>query len=175
LAGLHLSEVGPLTSGGLYEGNSLLYLAAKWWVHGAIPPGYDVFLHPVAFAGWVGLLVTALNLFPVGQLDGGHVAYALFGSRAVRLNRAVFGGLLGLGIALFAFEGQAVWAVWVLILLLTGIEHPPMSDLSAPLDRRRRTMGWLCMVIFVLSFTPVPMSDQPPAGAEVEVDAEPMP
>ena len=175
LAGLHLSEVGPLSPGGLYEGNSLLYLAAKWWVHGPIPPGYDVFLHPVAFAGWVGLLVTALNLFPVGQLDGGHVAYALFGNRAVGLNRAVFGGLLGLGIALFVFEGQAVWAVWVMILVLTGIEHPPMSDLSAPLDRRRRGMGWLCMVIFVLSFTPVPMSDQPPAGAEVEADAEPMP
>ncbi len=167
LVGLRLSEVGPLTPGGLYEGNSLLYMAAKWIVLGPIPPGYDVFLHPVAFAGWVGLLVTALNLFPVGQLDGGHVTYALLGQRAAGINRAIFGGLLGLGIALFAFKGQAVWAVWVIIILLTGIEHPPMSDLTAPLDKTRRAMGWVCLAIFVLSFTPIPMSDEPPGGAPV--------
>ncbi len=167
LVGLRLSEVGPLTPGGLYEGNSLLYMAAKWIVLGPIPPGYDVFLHPVAFAGWVGLLVTALNLFHVGQLDGGHVTYALLGQRAAGINRAIFGGLLGLGIALFAFKGQAVWAVWVIIILLTGIEHPPMSDLTAPLDKTRRAMGWVCLAIFVLSFTPIPMSDEPPGGAPV--------
>ena len=182
LVGLRLSEVGPLTPGGLYEGNSLLYMAAKWLVLGNIPAGHDVFLHPVAFAGWVGLLVTALNLFPVGQLDGGHIAYALLGKRAAQVNRAIFGGLLGLGIALFAFKGQAVWAVWVLIILVTGIEHPPMSDLSAPLDRPRRVMGWVCLVIFVLSFTPIPMSDEPPGGVappaaavKAEAGANPLP
>ena len=168
LVGLRLSEVGPITPGGLYEGNSLLYMAAKWVVHGPIPAGHDVFLHPVAFAGWVGLLVTALNLFPVGQLDGGHITYALLGQKASGVNRATFGGLLGLGIALFAFEGQAVWAVWVIIILLTGIEHPPMSDMTEPLDRTRKAMGWICLAIFVLSFTPIPMSDEPSGGVPVE-------
>lgn len=187
LYGLTLSEVRPLSPGGLYEGNSLLYLAAKWLIWGPVPVGSDVFLHPVAFAGWVGLLVTALNLFPIGQLDGGHVAYALLGDRAVSINRAVFGGLLGLGLGLFLFKGQAIWAVWALIIVMTGIEHPPMSDLSAPLDRRRRALGWACLLVFVLSFTPIPMSDEPPGGPDAipstpaatsgqsETDAGPLP
>ena len=162
--GLSLSEVRPLEPGGLYEGNSLLYLGLKWAVLGDIPPGSDVFLHPIAFAGWVGLLVTALNLFPVGQLDGGHIMYALLGERSAGVNRAVFGSLLGLGIGLFLFKGQATWAVWIVLLLLIGIEHPPMSDMAVPLDRARRWIGWLCVAVFIVTFTPIPLSDEPPGG-----------
>jgi len=172
LLGLSLSEVGPIRGGGLYEGNSVLYLGAKWLVHGHIPAGHDVFLHPVALAGWWGILVTALNLFPVGQLDGGHVAYALFGERAGSVNRAVFGGLIGLAVGLFFHNGMdgaalmergaGAWLPWIALMLIIGLEHPPMGDPSEPLGRGRRVVGWSCLVVFLLTFTPVPMSTEPP-------------
>jgi len=190
LLGLSLSEVGPIRDGGLYEGNSLLYLGAKWLVHGPIPAGHDVFLHPVALAGWWGILVTALNLFPVGQLDGGHVAYALFGERAVNVNRAVFGGLLGLAVGLFLHNGMdgpalmekgaGAWIPWIVLMLVIGLEHPPMGDPSERLGPGRRVAGWACLLVFLLTFTPVPMSTEPPeavlpgaAAVAEEAPAEP--
>jgi membrane-associated protease RseP (regulator of RpoE activity) len=179
LLGLSLSAVGPIREGGLYEGNSLLYLLAKRLVHGPIPAGHDVFLHPVAMAGWWGILITALNLFPVGQLDGGHVAYALLRARAPALNRAVFGGLLGLALGLFAFRGlgqAGSWVLWIALLVLMGIEHPPMGDPAERLGPLRRAAGFACLGLFLLTFTPVPMSEDPPEGllpapAAVEVTA----
>ena len=87
LMGLHLSPITVPKAPYWQEGNSLLYWAAKWLVKGHIPAGMDVDLHPMAFAGWIGLLITSINLIPVGQLDGGHVAYALFGERYARFSR----------------------------------------------------------------------------------------
>ena len=172
LIGLSLSKVGPISGPSVYEGNSLLYLLAKWLVHGPIPAGHDVFCHPMAMAGWWGFLVTSLNLFPVSQLDGGHVAYALLGPRAVRLGRAVFGGLLGLAIGLFLFKGAGseafmsrgagAWVVWIAVIAFIGIEHPPMGDPAARLSRARRWIAWLCLLLFALTFTPVPLSEEPP-------------
>jgi membrane-associated protease RseP (regulator of RpoE activity) len=94
VVGLAQSPVQPITGEGLQEGQSLLYLLLKRIVLGPIPPGHDVFLTPLAFAGWSGLFVTALNLIPIGQLDGGHVLYALLGPRANRVARALHYGLL---------------------------------------------------------------------------------
>ena len=167
--GLSLSPVQPLAelAGGLYEGNSLLYLAVKRLVLGPIPAGYDVSLHPVAFAGWMGLLVTSLNLFPVGQLDGGHITHALFGERrAATLARLLFVLLILLGAGVALVAGQFTWVVWVVLIALIGIRHPPTGALTAPppLGPVRRALGYFALLLFVVTFTPVPLSDEPPGG-----------
>jgi len=114
----------------------------------------DVFIHPVALAGWVGLFVTALNLFPVGQLDGGRIAYALFGARHRQVSIATFFGLLALG-AVFKSANWIVFAA--LVALLIGFHHaPPLDDLT-PLSRRRYAMGVFCLVLLVLLIPPVPI------------------
>ncbi len=167
ILGLSLSPVEPLDPSRVYltEGNSLLYLALKWLVVGPIPEGHDVMLHPVAFAGWMGFLVTSLNLFPIGQLDGGHLAYGLLGpSRGRYVARATFGALLGLAIGMALFEHQFVWVVWVALVWFLGIEHPPIVDHpERPVGLARRILGYLALALFVLTFTPVPMSESAPA------------
>lgn len=108
-------------------------------------------MHPVAFAGWVGLLVTALNLLPVGQLDGGHVAYALFPA----YHRYISLGCLGL----LVVTGLTTWYGWLLwagLLGFLGLRHPPPYMDWVPLDRRRQLLGALTILIFILTFTPKP-------------------
>ena len=115
LYGLSLSQVTALPASGYsMEGNSLLYAALKYLIFGRFLPsgGEDVFLHPIAFAGWAGLLVTSFNLIPAGQLDGGHIAYALLGRRTRYLNWAMIGVLLVMG---FLWQGWFLWAFLVFI------------------------------------------------------------
>jgi len=154
LYGLSLSEVTALpTSGYSMEGNSLLYAALKYLVFGRFLPsgGEDVFLHPVAFAGWAGLLVTSFNLIPAGQLDGGHVAYALLGRRTRVLNWAMVGILLLMG---FLWQGWFLWAF--LVFFFSRARVSPMDDVSplAPVDI---VVAVLLLVFFVLTFTPIPL------------------
>lgn len=139
--------------GVLVEGPSVLYVLAKRWVVGELPPGTDVYLHPVALAAWFGLLITALNLLPVGQLDGGHVTYALLGGRAQRLGRWVIAVLLVLGIV--AWPGWLLWAFLAWKVIRT--DHPPVVDAADPLDRKRLAIAWSAVILLVLTFTPVPM------------------
>src|SRR5258707_441474 len=107
--GLGWSTVAALPAGGSVSfGDSLLLRFMTWLAFGPLPPGHDVFVHPVALAGWVGLFVTALNLIPVGQLDGGRIAYALFGARHRQISIATFVALLALG----AVTGAGNWFVW---------------------------------------------------------------
>jgi membrane-associated protease RseP (regulator of RpoE activity) len=134
-------------------GDSLLMLLLSRLVVGPIPPGYDVVLHPVGFAGWIGLLVTSLNLLPVGQLDGGHVVYALLGDRQNKISKLIFVGLLALGI--LGWEG---WLVWGVLLLIMGFRHPPPTEGWVPLDRKRKVIGWVTIAVFILTFIPVPFS-----------------
>jgi membrane-associated protease RseP (regulator of RpoE activity) len=150
--GLRLSEV-KLVEGqaGMALGDSLLLFLISKLVVGTLPPGQDIIIHPVGFAGWIGLLVTSLNLLPVGQLDGGHVAYALLGERQNKISKFVFFGLLGLGI--FGWEG---WLVWGLLLWIMGVRHPPPMEWWIPLDRKRKMIGWLTIAVFILTFIPVP-------------------
>jgi hypothetical protein len=117
-----------------------------------VPEGYDVFLHPLAFAGWVGVLVTSFNLFPVGQLDGGHLAYALFGSRAKSFSKVVLAVFFVLGV--FFWVG---WIVWALAILLLGLKHPRIYDESEKLSKNRRILGAVIVGIFILSFIPDPV------------------
>lgn len=181
IIGLKLSVVQPIPLHGTDEGQSLLYLALKRVVLGPIPDGYDVFLHPTAFAGWVGLLLTMLNLIPVGQLDGGHVAYALFGPKQDRYSRIIHRSMLFIfaGVALYSvtkawraslrgredligavMTGQHWFVWWLLLALLTRFtnfqEHPPTED--SELSRGRRIVAWATLLLFALIFMPVPLS-----------------
>ena len=154
IAGLRFSEVRLIQGeAGMNLGSSLLLSLLSRIVVGPLPEGYDIVIHPVGFAGWIGLLVTALNLLPVGQLDGGHVAYALFGEWQNRISKFVYGALIFLGI--FGWQG---WLVWAVLLWFLGIHHPIPTDWWVPLDRKRKIIGWATMGVFVLTFIPVPFS-----------------
>jgi membrane-associated protease RseP (regulator of RpoE activity) len=142
------------TSGIEFLGDSLVTWGARWLVLGALPPGHDVVLHPVAFAAWLGLLVTTLNLVPLGQLDGGHVVYALAGRRRARLvGRIVSAGLLAAGI--FFTWSWLLW--WALTRFAIGVGHPP-ALVEEPLGPGRKAIAWLSLALFVLTFVPVPVS-----------------
>lgn len=153
-AGLLLSEVRPVLGpkeAGLLLGDNLVF---KWMSAALleIPEGYDVYLHPVAFAGWLGLFVTSLNLLPIGQLDGGHVSYALFGRRAGAVSKAMVVGLVALGL----FSSWKGWLLWAALVLFFRVQHPATVDDGVPLGPGRRTVGWLTLVLFALCFTPAP-------------------
>lgn len=180
LFGLTLSQLGPIVQdpNGFIEGNSLLYLLSKYLVFGQLLPspaslsglpllqywlqyfftghpvpfgGTDVFIHPVAFAGWAGLLVTALNLIPVGTLDGGHITYALFGEKIRKAYPFILGLLAALGLV------WSTWWLWALLLLWLGRVHAEPLDQITELDPPRRAVGWFAILLFALVFSPVPM------------------
>ncbi|MFZ2419600.1 MAG: site-2 protease family protein, partial [Anaerolineae bacterium] len=158
--GLLTSPVRPIISGGggLQEGNSLLYGLLKLLIYHQWLPGngVDVHLSSMAFAAWFGLLVTAFNLLPVGQLDGGHILYAL-GVTSRWLGYGVLAVLLVLGA--LAWSGWYVWAA--LIYFVTGLEHPAPLDEITRLDPPRRWLGAIAIVIFILLFAPIPLASIP--------------
>jgi membrane-associated protease RseP (regulator of RpoE activity) len=155
------------------EGNSLAYIAAKYLVFGRVLPdqdGQDVWLSlpaspggPVAFAAWAGLLVTAINLLPIGQLDGGHVAYALLGRRAWALAYLSVGLLAALG-AYLAFIGNpaaVTWLLWAGLGLLLGPRHPPPLNDASRVGRGRVLIGILVAIILIVIFVPLPLLNVP--------------
>lgn len=188
LYGLAQSKVGLISPGGAQEGNSILYALLKYAVKGAwLPDGkHDVFLSPAAQAGWAGLVVTMINLLPIGQLDGGHVATAYFGNRynqiAMRLHRLL--PLVAVGVAGWIFEvvhreadalgtvwdpqtgmwiaagATLPWLIWYVLVgllrRLSGGANHPAVE-ERPLPRSRRALFWLMVVVFVAIFMPVPM------------------
>ncbi|MBM4270746.1 MAG: site-2 protease family protein [Deltaproteobacteria bacterium] len=152
LIGLYLSEIRPDTvEPGVSLGTSILFSFMNWIVHGFLPDDVNLVLHPIAFSGWIGLLVTCLNLLPVGQLDGGHVAYAVIGHTQRFVAKIVLIGLVVLGIT-----GWSGWLLWACILYIMGLNHPPVIYDWIPLDRKRKVIGWTTLSIFVMTFTPVP-------------------
>jgi len=164
ILGLSLSEVGPIPPDVevvVQEGNSLLYLGLKYLVFGRVLPsnGVDVWLHPVAFAAWAGLLVTMLNLLPVGQLDGGHVTYALLGERAHRLGQAVIFAMMGWGgwLLLNGNNAGGLWLVWSILNLAINRKHPPPLNSVTKLGWKRMALGILVWILFILLFMPAPM------------------
>jgi len=152
--GLSWSRVAPVTPDATSFGDSLLMRLLTYLVLGRIPDGMDVFVHPVALAGWVGLFVTALNLFPVGQLDGGRIAYALFGARHRQVSIGTFFGLLALG-AVFRSVNWIVFAG--LVVMLIGFHHAPPLDDVTPVSPRRYAIGVFCLILLVLLIPPVPI------------------
>ncbi|BFU92235.1 MAG: Peptidase M50 [Nitrospira sp.] len=154
IVGLNLSTVVDRTATyGLQLGEPLLLQFMSWVVIGSIPPEADVVLHPIGFAAWFGLFVTSLNLLPIGQLDGGHVAYALWGPRQRTMALAFLPILLILG-----FYGWSGWFLWAFMAGLWGISHPPVMDPQVPLGRNRTIVGWIAFAVFVVTFAPVPFS-----------------
>jgi membrane-associated protease RseP (regulator of RpoE activity) len=166
IIGLMLSEVKTMATvpeGGLFIGSSLLLSFLTRIIFGNLPDTQQIFLHPVAFAGWIGLLVTSLNLLPVGQLDGGHIAYAVFGEKQEKISRFTFVALIALGTykwlgQLFNLQipGWEGWIVWALLLQFMGLRHPRPINHWIELDRKRKVIGWIALAIFVITFTPIP-------------------
>lgn len=131
--------------------NAMTWLATHL-THGTLLPNHEIAMNSVAFAAWIGLFVTALNLIPLGQLDGGHVVYALFGRQASKVFRALSWGLLLLGI--FAAWTWLVW--WVLVRFVIGTEHPASIEEVEPLDPGRRAVAIASLVVFAITFVPIP-------------------
>jgi membrane-associated protease RseP (regulator of RpoE activity) len=154
VVGLSLSTVVDRTATyGLHLGEPLLLQFMSWLVIGPVSPESDVVLHPVAFAAWFGLFVTSLNLLPIGQLDGGHVAYALWGGRQRVMAVAFVIILVGLG-----FLGWPGWFLWAFMAGIWGVGHPPVVDPATPLGCSRTIVGWIALAILALTFAPVPFS-----------------
>jgi len=152
--GLNLSTIIDRTgTHGLQLGEPLLLQFIAWLVVGSIPAEADIVLHPIGFAAWFGLFVTSLNLIPIGQLDGGHVAYALWGARQRTIAFIMVPILIVLG-----YVGWPGWWLWAFMAGLWGFGHPPVRDLHVPLGRNRIIVGWIAFAVFVLTFAPVPFS-----------------
>jgi membrane-associated protease RseP (regulator of RpoE activity) len=174
--GLSTSEVTRNELPYVLEGQSLFYWAMKRVVLGPLDEGFDVQMNETAFAGWAGLFVTAINLIPVGQLDGGHIAYALFGTKQDRYARLLHLGLLGVfgyNVARFvipallegtslstAISNSTFYLLWFLLLGFlrrqTGVNHPPTDDDVLPIGRR--VGAWACLALFLLLFMPTPFA-----------------
>ncbi|MEI6666915.1 MAG: site-2 protease family protein [Acidobacteriota bacterium] len=155
--GLALSRVVTLPPdfSGVSMGEPLLFRAVSWIVFGTPPDTASINMHPIGFAAWFGLLATALNLIPIGQFDGGHIAYATLGRHAHKVTLAAVAGAIGLSVY------SSSWIVWTLLavglLFAFGWKHPAVWDETEPLDRTRRWMALAALVILVLCFTPAPI------------------
>ena len=156
--GMSFSRITPLpddTSGFIELGEPLLFQAVAWLFWGSPPDGYSINMHPMAFAAWFGLLATALNLFPIGQLDGGHISYAVFGRWSTTVTLAGVMVLIGLS---FLSSSWVVWTVLTVLMLATfGPRHPSTEDEAIPLDRTRLWLAAAAAVMFILCFTPSPI------------------
>lgn len=155
IVGLYLSDVKPLPASPDQSipvfGDSILFRLLTLLIHGPMPPGYDIYLSPYAWAGWIGFLVTSLNLMPMGQLDGSHILYALIGRKQLFAGWTAFAGLCVLSVI---WPGWALWIFMALFFLMIG--HPPVED-GGGLSPAEKMFGWCCVAIFFLTFIPVPV------------------
>ena len=154
LIGLWFSEVKPIPQGQatLMLGEPLVFKLMAYLVFGPLPEGQDIILHPIAYAGWVGIFITALNLIPIGQLDGGHILYALLRTRAHAVAKSF---LIG-AILLVVVYGYWAWSLMILLLLLMGPVHPPTANDNVQMGRGRIILGWLTLLFIFVGFTPTP-------------------
>ena len=150
--GIALSDVRPFSPGdGMQLGVCALFWLLERVFWPAIPPGHDIFLHPIAFAGWAGCIVTSLNLLPFGQLDGGHIAYASLGERWNTIAPTAF-----LLLAALVLVSPALVVFALLVRFVVGVRHPPMTRgtvAASPADRR---IALAAAALFLLTFTPRP-------------------
>jgi membrane-associated protease RseP (regulator of RpoE activity) len=151
--GITQADIVPTDVGTIY-GDPLILKWLTYWMRGPLPPHTDLHLNACLFAGWVGIFITALNLMPISQLDGGHILYTLIGRKAHRV--AI--GLLGIAIALIVLTGQFSYGLMVLLLVIAGPRHPPTADDNVPLGMGRVVLGWLTLAFVIIGFTPVPIT-----------------
>jgi len=171
ILGLKLSKITPLdtSAGGLNLGNSIIFWSVARVVLGVDPNAVNVDLNPIAFAGWLGLFVTTLNLLPVGQLDGGHVVYSLLGGRIHRVvSRLCWAGCALMVVVPYAlgYDFWFGWLIWFGLVFFLGLGHPSTVDAHTPLAGNRRVMAWATVALFILTFSPVPISLAPPGPAQ---------
>jgi membrane-associated protease RseP (regulator of RpoE activity) len=152
IAGLMSSEWTTFPPSYFVLGDSLLFRVLTDWIMGPRPEGMFLNMSALAFAGWIGFFVTAMNLMPIGQLDGGHISYALLGRRHGRLALGAFFAMLSLA---YFWPGWLFWGA--IILLLIKVKHPPVLDEHIPLDRRRVMIGVVTILILLLTFMPQPI------------------
>jgi membrane-associated protease RseP (regulator of RpoE activity) len=155
--GLAMSRVVALPENfvGFSLGEPLLFQWASKLLWGTPPEGYSINMHPMAFAAWFGLIATALNLFPIGQLDGGHISYAVLGRRSSHVTLATVAAAIALSVI------SSSWIVWtvlmVVMLIMFGRHHPRTFDEGVPLDRTRIWLALFALAMFVVCFTPAPI------------------
>ena len=154
VAGLQLSTVVPLQRGGGELGEPLLFKFLAAWIFGPLPAGQTILLHPLAYAGWVGIFITALNLIPISQLDGGHVLYALLRQKA----HIVATVLLGTAIVAVVLTQNYQWLLMLFLLVIIGPNHPPTGNDDMPLGTGRIVLGCLTLMFVIVGFTPTPFS-----------------
>lgn len=155
-----IAQIHPLdeTEGlNIVLGNSILYDFLINIFDAKHLPMDEIYHFPFIFAGWFGLLVTAINLMPMGQLDGGHITYALFGDKARNIAIAAFGLFIILNVYLISNFHSFIWVLWIfLILIFIRFHHPPTLDNSIELGIKRKFLGYLSYIIFIVSFSPLP-------------------
>lgn len=156
IVGLHWSHIATVADGeaGLKLGEPILFKFLAYLTFGPLSANQDINLHPIAFAGWVGIFITALNLIPIGQLDGGHILYALLRRRAHIVAQAL---LVGAAIAVVVW-GYWGWSLMLLLLMLMGPNHPPTANDYVPLGPARTIIGWTSLLFVIIGFTPMPFS-----------------
>ena len=154
LVGLKLSTVVEKVdiNNAIMLGDSLLMKLLTWVAYPNLLDTQDIMLHPMAFAGWIGLLVTMFNLLPIGQLDGGHVAYAMLGKKQNIIGKISFLSLIPLS---FISLNWLFWGI-LLFFLMRSAKHPPINDINIPLSKFNKRIGYICLVIFILCFIPAP-------------------
>ena len=154
IIGLLLSDVVEKSNiqGALILGDSILMKILTWITHPKLMDTQDIMLHPIAFAGWIGLLVTMLNLLHIGQLDGGHVAYAMLGKKQRLIGQIAFIFLIPLSFL------SINWLIWglLLLILMRSVKHPPIQDIHIPLSDTDKRIGYICLLIFIVCFIPAP-------------------
>jgi membrane-associated protease RseP (regulator of RpoE activity) len=152
--GLSLSKAVPSVprDSSIIFGEPLLLKMVGGIIFKGVSSDFDIILHPIGFAAWVGILVTALNLFPIGQLDGGHIFYALVGPRSRNYSRYILIAFIVMGI--FFWVG---WFIWAFVISFLGLKHPRIIDDDIPLSPKRRLIGYAVIIIFILSFIPAPI------------------
>jgi len=156
LIGLKLSNVVEKVdiNNAIMLGDSLLMKFLTWMTYPNLLETQDIMLHPMAFAGWIGLLVTMLNLLPIGQLDGGHIAYAMLGKKQNIIGKLAFISLIPLSFI------SLNWLFWGLLIffLMRSAKHPPIHDINIPLSKFNKRIGYICLIIFILCFIPAPFN-----------------
>lgn len=160
IIGLYTSEILPVTEleGGIILGDSLITKFLSWLVYPDIPAGFELYISSIGFAAWIGFIVTMLNLLPIGQLDGGHIMYAVFGNAHKKIGYAALTAISAFGLVLTIFGTPSYnWIIWaLLVFFFIKVKHPPVYNSHLPIPTTHKLICLFSFIIFILTFIPVP-------------------